>query len=45
MSDARWFDVEADMRSAVRHFERGIELFEKGGFDRPGLDGYQASRR
>ena len=43
MTDARWFEVDADIDSAVRHFRRGIALFEKGGFDAEGLEGYQAA--
>jgi hypothetical protein len=42
MSDARWFEVQADIEAAVRHFRQSIELYRKGGFDAPGLDGYQA---
>ena len=42
MSDARWFEVEADIDAAIRHFRQSVELYRKGGFDAPGLDGYQA---
>jgi hypothetical protein len=42
MNDARWFEVQADVEAAVRHFRQSIELYRKGGFDAPGLDGYQA---
>jgi hypothetical protein len=42
VSDARWFEVDADIDAAVRHFRKSVELFRKGGFDAPGLDGYQA---
>src|SRR5260370_31708308 len=42
MSDARWFEVEANMDGAIRHFRQSGELCRKGGFDAPGLDGYQA---
>jgi hypothetical protein len=42
MSDARWFEVQADIEAATRHFRQSIELYRKGGFDAPGLDGYQA---
>jgi len=42
MSDARWFEVEADVEAAIRHFRQSVELYRKGGFDEPGLDGYQA---
>jgi hypothetical protein len=42
MSDARWFEVEADVDAAICHFRQAVELYRKGGFDAPGLDGYQA---
>jgi hypothetical protein len=42
MSDARWFEVQADVDAAIRHFRQSVELYRKGGFDAPGLDGYQA---
>jgi hypothetical protein len=42
MSDARWFEVSADIEAAVRHFQQSVELYRKGGFEAPGLDGYQA---
>jgi len=42
MSDARWFEVQADVEATIRHFQQAIELYRKGGFDAPGLDGYQA---
>jgi hypothetical protein len=42
MSDARWFEVNSDIAAAVRHFGQSVELYRKGGFDAPGLDGYQA---
>ena len=42
MSDARWFEVDSDIDAAVRHFRQSVELFRKGGFDAPGLAGYQA---
>ena len=42
MSDARWFEVDADILSAIRHFQNSIELFEAGGFDEAGLAGYRA---
>lgn len=43
VKDARWLEVDADIGSAVRHFEQSVALFRKGGFDEPGLAGYQAS--
>ena len=42
MSDARWFEVQVDVEAAIRHFRQSVELYRKGGFDAPGLDGYQA---
>ncbi len=42
MSDARWFEIEQDVRAAVNHFGRATELFRKGGFDQENLDGYTA---
>lgn len=42
MSDARWFEVQADVEAAIRHFQRSVDLYRKGGFDAPGIDGYQA---
>nr|MBA3519616.1 hypothetical protein [Hyphomicrobiales bacterium] len=43
VSDARWFEVDADFGSAVRHFRQSMALFQMGGFTSPGLQGYQAS--
>ena len=43
MSDARWIEVESDLDGAARHFERAAALFEAGGFDQPGLEGYRAA--
>ncbi len=43
MSDARWSDVGADCQLAVLHFSRSLEIYERGGFDAPSLDGYMAS--
>lgn len=42
MSDARWFEVEAHIGAAVRHFLQSVELYRKGGFEASGLDGYRA---
>ena len=30
MSDARWFEVDLDIRAAVDHFEKSIVLRQKG---------------
>jgi hypothetical protein len=42
MSDARWVEIEIDLENAIGHFEKSIALFELGGFDQAGLQGYQA---
>lgn len=42
MSDGRWFDIDADVRAAVEHFQRSVELYRRGGFDAPDLEGYKA---
>ena len=42
MSDARWFEVDADIAAAIGHFEKSVALYDKGGFDDPGINGYQA---
>jgi hypothetical protein len=42
MSDARWFDVEDDLKSAVGHFSRSVEIFERGGFAGGELPAYVA---
>jgi hypothetical protein len=42
VSDARWFEVDLDIRAAVDHFEKSIVLHQKGGFDDSGIDGYRA---
>jgi hypothetical protein len=41
VTDGRWFDVDADIRAAVEHFRRSVELDREGGFDAPGLEGYK----
>lgn len=43
MSDARWSDVGTACQSAVLHFRNSLELYGRGGFDAPGLEGYMAS--
>ena len=42
MSDARWIEIETDLENALGHFEKSLALFEMGGFDKAGLQGYQA---
>ena len=42
MTDGRWFDVDADIRAAVDHFQRSVALHGQGGFDTAGLEGYKA---
>lgn len=43
MSDSRWSDVEADVEQALMHFGMAIEIFEAGGFDDPGVEGYKST--
>ena len=43
MSDSRWSDVEADVEQALKHFGMAIEIFEAGGFDDPGVEGYKST--
>ncbi len=42
MSDARWFEITADIESAVVHFGRAVEIFAAGGFGDDSLDSYKA---
>lgn len=42
MTDARWMDIVADFAAAAEHFENGCILYEAGGFDAPGIDGYRS---
>ena len=42
MSDARWFEIDSDIQSAVLHFRQAVALFEAGGFNVPDLSGYRA---
>lgn len=42
MSDARWFEVEADLAAAVEHFSQSVKLYSLGGFDGDSLDAYRA---
>ncbi len=42
MTDARWFEIDADIAAAIGHFEKSVALHDKGGFDDPGINGYQA---
>lgn len=42
MNDARWSEVAADFAAAAEHFRSAVALYELGGFDAPGLDGYRA---
>lgn len=42
MSDARWTDVEEDLRSSVTHFRMAVALHERGGFLGAALDAYAA---
>lgn len=42
MSDARWSEIAADFDGAAGHFRNAVALYELGGFEAPGLDGYRA---
>ena len=42
MSDARWFEVDADTAAAIEHFSQSVRLFTLGGFDGESLDAYRA---
>lgn len=42
MSDARWLDVDDDIKVAVGHFSRSVQIFERGGFDGKDLPAYMA---
>ncbi len=43
MSDARWIEIEGDFEAACTHFAGAARLFDAGGFDDGGIDGYKAS--
>ncbi|MBR2119377.1 MAG: hypothetical protein IJ935_12095 [Afipia sp.] len=43
MSDSRWSDVEADVEQALMHFGMAIQIFQAGGFDDPGIEGYKST--
>jgi hypothetical protein len=43
MSDSRWSDVEADVEQALMHFGMAIQIFQAGGFDDPGVEGYKST--
>lgn len=42
MTDARWLDIESDFNASVGHFHNSCALYEAGGFEAKGLDGYRA---
>lgn len=42
MSDARWTDVDDDLRAAVTHFRLANDLYQRGGFLGDGLEAYAA---
>lgn len=42
MSDARWFEVDADVTAATGHLARSVELYDAGGFAGDDLDAYRA---
>lgn len=43
MSRGRWFEAEQDAEAARTHFGQAAALWERGGFERPDLDGYAAA--
>lgn len=43
MSNARWIEIERDFEAAREHFSGAATLFDAGGFDERGIDGYRAS--
>jgi hypothetical protein len=43
MSDSRWSDVDADIDQALLHLGMAVEIFEAGGFDVPGREGYKST--
>jgi hypothetical protein len=40
MSDARWFDIEADAAAAVNHFSRASQIYRQAGLRDDTMDGY-----
>lgn len=42
MTDARWLDIESDFAAAVDHFRKSYALYDAGGFEAEGLEGYRA---
>ena len=42
MSDARWFEVDADVTAATWHLARSAELYDAGGFAGECLNAYRA---
>jgi hypothetical protein len=43
MSDSRWSDVEADVEQALKHYGMAVAIFEAGGFDDAGVEGYKST--
>jgi len=43
VSDSRWSDVEADIKQALLHFEMAIQIFQAGGFEDSGMEGYKST--
>ena len=43
MTAARWLAIDGDFRAACDHFSRATQIFDMGGFDSPGLEGYKVS--
>ena len=42
-SSGRWVLIDIDFQDACDHFTKSVEIFNKGGFERPGLEGYEAT--
>ncbi|WNJ89615.1 hypothetical protein [Bosea sp. 685] len=42
MTDARWVEVEDDLASACKHFRNAARLYDEGGFEAEGLNGYKS---
>jgi hypothetical protein len=43
MSDARWFEIDADLAAAKTCYENSLALAQAGGFEDPGLEGFKSN--
>lgn len=41
-SSGSWVLIDIDLQDACEHFSKSIALFNKRGFENPGIDGYEA---